>query len=41
MHLDIASMALAEKGSEYIPAGGTGFGVRLLVEFLRQWLDRP
>lgn len=37
MHLDIAGMALAEKGNGYIPAGGTGFGVRLLVEFLRQW----
>lgn len=37
MHLDIAGMALAEKNSGYIPAGGTGFGVRLLVEFLRQW----
>jgi leucyl aminopeptidase len=37
MHLDIASMALAEKGSGYIPAGGTGFGTRLLVEFLRAW----
>lgn len=37
MHLDIAGMALTEKGGGYIPAGGTGFGVRLLVEFLRQW----
>ncbi len=37
MHLDIASMALAEKGSGYIPFGGTGFGVRLLVEFLLGW----
>ena len=37
IHLDIASMALMEKGKSYIPAGGTGFGVRLLMEFLRQW----
>jgi leucyl aminopeptidase len=37
MHLDIASMALAEKGGGYIPYGGTGFGVRLLVEFLLGW----
>ncbi len=36
-HLDIAGMALAEKGEGYIPTGGTGFGVRLLVEFLRNW----
>jgi leucyl aminopeptidase len=35
-HLDIAGMALSEKDSAYIPAGGTGFGVRLLVEFLHQ-----
>jgi leucyl aminopeptidase len=36
-HLDIAGMALADKDSGYTPAGGTGFGVRLLVEFLRGW----
>lgn len=36
-HLDIAGMALTEKGSAYTPKGGTGFGVRLLVEFLRNW----
>ena len=35
-HLDIAGMALSEKENSYTPAGGTGFGVRLLVEFLRQ-----
>lgn len=34
-HLDIAGMALSEKPSEYTPVGATGFGVRLLVEFLR------
>ena len=37
MHLDIAGMALTEKDKGYIPVGGTGFGVRLLVEFLRNW----
>lgn len=36
-HLDIAGMALAEKPGEYAPVGGTGFGVRLLVEYLRQF----
>ena len=36
-HLDIAGMALTGKDNGYIPRGGTGFGVRLLVEFLRQW----
>jgi leucyl aminopeptidase len=37
VHLDIAGMALSEKGNTYTPRGGTGFGVRLLVEFLRNW----
>ncbi|MCB9420919.1 MAG: leucyl aminopeptidase [Ardenticatenaceae bacterium] len=37
MHLDIAGVALTEKGRGYVPAGGTGFGVRLLVEFLLAW----
>ncbi len=36
-HLDIAPMALASKEDHYIPAGGTGFGVRLLIDFLRHW----
>ncbi len=36
-HLDIAGMALAERERGYVPAGGTGFGVRLLVEFLQNW----
>lgn len=36
-HLDIAPMALSDKVQPYIPAGGTGYGVRLLVEFLQKW----
>lgn len=36
-HLDIAGMALSDKDTPYVPAGGTGFGVRLLAEFLRSW----
>jgi leucyl aminopeptidase len=36
-HLDIAGMALTDKESGYITSGGTGFGVRLLVDFLRDW----
>lgn len=36
-HLDIAGVAYNEKGKHYSPAGATGFGVRLLTEFLRQW----
>ena len=33
-HIDMAGMALSEKGDGYIPTGGTGYGVRLLVDFL-------
>ncbi len=39
-HLDIAGMALNMKKvleTPYVPLGGTGFGVRLLVDFLRKW----
>ena len=36
-HLDIAGMALTEKPKGYTTKGATGFGVRLLVEFLRNW----
>jgi len=38
-HVDMASMALIERGldASYVPVGGTGFGVRLLVDFLRNW----
>ncbi len=37
VHLDIASRAWAEKELPYIPKGATGIGVRLLVDFLRNW----
>jgi leucyl aminopeptidase len=36
-HLDIAGMALSEKTNGYISKGGTGYGVRLLVDLLRNW----
>ena len=36
-HLDIAGMAFAEKSRGYVTRGGTGFGTRLLVEFLQNW----
>ncbi len=35
-HLDIAGPAYSKKASDYAPAGGTGFGVRLLTD----WLER-
>jgi leucyl aminopeptidase len=34
-HLDIAGMAMSDKPGDYTPIGGTGFGVRLLVAYLR------
>jgi len=37
VHLDIAGPASIEKERPYIPRGGTGVGVRLLVQFLRDW----
>jgi leucyl aminopeptidase len=36
-HLDIAGLALSEKDSAYVPRGGTGFGVRLLVSLLQKF----
>ncbi|MDT8393778.1 MAG: leucyl aminopeptidase [Bacteroidales bacterium] len=35
IHLDIAGPAFIDKKDKYMTAGGTGFGVRLLVEFFR------
>jgi len=34
-HLDIAGMAWEDKGRPCCPKGGTGFGVRLLLEYLQ------
>ncbi len=36
-HLDIASMTYLTKASDLGPKGGTGYGVRLLVDLLRNW----
>jgi leucyl aminopeptidase len=35
-HLDIAGMAWKEQGKAGQPKGGTGFGVRALIEYLRE-----
>ncbi|HEX9655456.1 MAG TPA: leucyl aminopeptidase [Bacteroidota bacterium] len=35
VHLDIAGTAILEENLDYIPKGGSGVGVRLLVDFLR------
>ena len=37
VHLDIAGMDLEEKGKPYTPKGAIGFGVRLFLQFLRDW----
>ena len=37
VHIDIAGPASIEKDRPYVPKGGTGFGVRLLVQMLRDW----
>ncbi len=39
-HLDIAGTAWEEKGRHYLPKGATGTGVRLLVEYLRNSLEK-
>lgn len=38
MHLDIAGPAFRKERRTYRPAGGTGFGVRLLVDYLRNYV---
>ena len=37
IHLDIAGTAIMEETFEYIPKGGSGVGVRILIDFLRRW----
>ncbi len=40
IHLDIAGPAFLSKAHSYHPVGGTGFGVRLLVELLRDFVQK-
>ena len=35
-HLDIAGVAVTDKPKPYGPKGGTGFGVRLLCDYLER-----
>lgn len=37
VHLDIAGMSAAEKETALQPRGATGYGVRLLVQLVRDW----
>jgi leucyl aminopeptidase len=36
-HLDIAGTSSREEDSPYKPKGATGYGVRLLVQMVRDW----
>jgi leucyl aminopeptidase len=38
-HLDIAGVAHPQNDKPLTPKGGSGWGVRLLVQFCRDWLD--
>ena len=40
VHLDIAGPSIMPKAWEWMPKGGTGFGVRLLAEFLRKRAEK-
>ncbi|MBM2841424.1 MAG: Leucyl aminopeptidase, partial [Bacteroidetes bacterium] len=40
VHLDIAGTAIIEESLDYVPKGGSGVGVRLLIDFLQQWTWR-
>lgn len=40
IHVDIAGTAFLDKAQPYRPVGGTGVGVRLLVEFLRDYAHK-
>jgi leucyl aminopeptidase len=40
-HLDIAGVAARTKGREGLPAGATGYGVRLLLALLEELTERP
>jgi leucyl aminopeptidase len=40
-HLDIAGTSYLDKPDGYRPQGGTGVGVRLLIEYLRGEIEEP
>jgi leucyl aminopeptidase len=37
IHIDIAGPAILEEPGDYAPKGGSGIGVRLLIDFLKHW----
>lgn len=38
-HIDMAGMTFDQPDTPYIPKGATGYGVRLLTEFVRRWAE--
>jgi leucyl aminopeptidase len=40
VHLDIAGTAILEENMPYAPKGGSGVGVRLLVEYLSNYVKK-
>ena len=40
-HLDIAGTSVTLKDKPYTPKGGTGVGVRLMVQLLQNWTPLP
>lgn len=40
IHIDIAGTSILEKETDYEPKGGSGYGVRLLLDFLRNWNNK-
>jgi leucyl aminopeptidase len=40
MHFDIAGVAFSQKESNYKVKGGTGYGIRLMHNFLNDYLNK-
>lgn len=40
VHLDIAGTAWSERDHDYLPLGGTGFGISLTIELLKHWKQK-
>ncbi|MEM4363859.1 MAG: hypothetical protein QXS90_01120, partial [Candidatus Diapherotrites archaeon] len=36
IHLDIAGTAFIDEAKDYLPKDATGFGVRLIIDFLKK-----
>jgi leucyl aminopeptidase len=39
-HIDMASMMFDAIDNPYVPKGATGYGVRLLTEFVQRWVEK-